>query len=238
MTARQGSRPRSLPIGSGDGGVQQEIGAGQRPGEFDRFVHVVADALEAGREDHRRRRHRRHGIGVVAGLAAHLAIGQAEFPGGRPQKLDAFRREQLGAPAPALRDLDLDVGLLGRRHDRGIDLRAHGLEAGGIDVAEIDGELDLLGIGARQVGEAFDPGRRGAALVGGVGQADIVRSRDCEPLKTAHRVCWVKVELNAGTLIDIRILQANDTGMAFVRLGVDTLPEILKDLAPSNHPLV
>jgi hypothetical protein len=53
-----------------------------------------------------------------------------------------------------------------------------------------------------------------------------------EPLKAAHRVCWVKVELNAGTLIDIRILQTNDTGMAFVVLGVDTLPEILKDLGP------
>ena len=59
-----------------------------------------------------------------------------------------------------------------------------------------------------------------------------------EPLKAAHRARWVKVELSAGTLIDIRILQANDTGMAFVRLGVDTLPEILKDLGPSNHPLV
>ena len=39
---------------------------------------------------------------VVAGLAAHLAIGQAELPGRRPQELDAFRREQLGAPAPAV----------------------------------------------------------------------------------------------------------------------------------------
>jgi hypothetical protein len=53
-----------------------------------------------------------------------------------------------------------------------------------------------------------------------------------EPLKAAHHARWVKVELSAGTLIDIRILQANDTGMAFVRLGVDTLPETLKDLGP------
>ncbi len=53
-----------------------------------------------------------------------------------------------------------------------------------------------------------------------------------EPLKAARRVRWVKVELNAGMLIDIRVLEANDTGMAFVVLGVDTLPEVLKDLGP------
>ena len=61
-------------------GIQQEIGAGQGPGEFDRLVHIVANALEAGREDHR---HRRHGVGVMVGLAAHLAIGQFEFIGHR-----------------------------------------------------------------------------------------------------------------------------------------------------------
>jgi hypothetical protein len=42
----------------------------------------------------------------------------------------------------------------------------------------------------------------------------------------------VKVELNEGILIDIDVLRVNDTGMAFVMLGVDTLPEILKGLAP------
>jgi hypothetical protein len=47
-----------------------------------------------------------------------------------------------------------------------------------------------------------------------------------------HHARWVKVELNEGTLIDIGVLQVNDTGMAFIMLGVDTLPEILKDLAP------
>jgi len=55
-----------------------------------------------------------------------------------------------------------------------------------------------------------------------------------EPLKAAHRAQWVKVELNEGTLIDIGVLQVNDTGMAFIILGVDTLPEILKDLAPER----
>jgi hypothetical protein len=53
-----------------------------------------------------------------------------------------------------------------------------------------------------------------------------------EPLKAAHRTRWAKVELNRGILIDIGVLQVNDTGMAFIILGVDTLPEILKDLAP------
>jgi hypothetical protein len=52
-----------------------------------------------------------------------------------------------------------------------------------------------------------------------------------EPLKAAHRARWVKVELNEGTLIDVDILKVNDTGMAFIMLGVDTLPQILKDLA-------
>ena len=53
-----------------------------------------------------------------------------------------------------------------------------------------------------------------------------------EPLRAARRARWVKAELNKGTLIDIGVLQVNDTGMAFVMLGVDTLPEILRDLAP------
>jgi hypothetical protein len=52
-----------------------------------------------------------------------------------------------------------------------------------------------------------------------------------QPLKAAHRARWAKVEVNEGTLIDIGVLQVNDTGMAFIMLGVDTLPEILKDLA-------
>jgi len=49
----------------------------------------------------------------VAGLAAHLAIGQPELPGGRLQEIDAVRRKQLAAPAPAFGDLDLDIGLAG-----------------------------------------------------------------------------------------------------------------------------
>jgi hypothetical protein len=53
-----------------------------------------------------------------------------------------------------------------------------------------------------------------------------------EPLKAAHHARWVKVELNEGILIDIGVLQINETGMAYIMLGVDTLPEILKDLAP------
>jgi len=52
-----------------------------------------------------------------------------------------------------------------------------------------------------------------------------------EPLKAAHGAHWAKIELKEDTLIDIGVLQVNDTGMAFVILGVDTLPEILKELA-------
>jgi hypothetical protein len=37
--------------------------------------------------------------------------------------------------------------------------------------------------------------------------------------------------LNEGILIDVGVLQVNNTGMAYIMLGVDTLPEILKDLA-------
>jgi hypothetical protein len=50
-----------------------------------------------------------------------------------------------------------------------------------------------------------------------------------EPLKAAHLARWVKVELNEGILIDVGVLQVNNTGMAYIMLGVDTLPEILKD---------
>jgi hypothetical protein len=52
------------------------------------------------------------------------------------------------------------------------------------------------------------------------------------PLKAAHCAGWAKLELRPGALIDIKVLHLNDTGMAFVMLGVDTLPEILKDLVP------
>ena len=43
---------------------------------------------------------------------------------------------------------------------------------------EVDREPDLLGVGAGQVGEALDPRRRGTALVGGVGQPDVVDRGD------------------------------------------------------------
>jgi hypothetical protein len=52
------------------------------------------------------------------------------------------------------------------------------------------------------------------------------------PLKAAHCAGWAKVELRPGALIDIKVLQLNETGMAFIMLGVDTLPEIMKDLVP------
>ena len=52
------------------------------------------------------------------------------------------------------------------------------------------------------------------------------------PLKATQCAGWAKVELRPGALIDIKVLQLNETGMAFVMLGVDTLPEILKELVP------
>jgi hypothetical protein len=52
------------------------------------------------------------------------------------------------------------------------------------------------------------------------------------PLRAAHSAGWAKVELKPGALVDVKVLQLNETGMAFVMLGVDTLPEILKDLVP------
>ena len=53
-----------------------------------------------------------------------------------------------------------------------------------------------------------------------------------ELLKTANCAGWAKVELRPGTLLDIKVLQVNETGMAFIMLGVDTLPEIMRDLVP------
>jgi hypothetical protein len=52
------------------------------------------------------------------------------------------------------------------------------------------------------------------------------------PLKAAHCAHWAKVELRPGTLIDIGVLQVNETGMAFVMVGLNTLPEIMKGLVP------
>jgi hypothetical protein len=48
-----------------------------------------------------------------------------------------------------------------------------------------------------------------------------------EPSKDAHLAAGVKVELDEGTLIDIRVLSVIDTGKAFIKLGVVTLPDIL-----------
>ena len=53
-----------------------------------------------------------------------------------------------------------------------------------------------------------------------------VLSGPIELLKAAHRAGWVKVELSEGTLIDIGIVQVSSTGMAFIILSADTLPEI------------
>jgi hypothetical protein len=53
-----------------------------------------------------------------------------------------------------------------------------------------------------------------------------VLSGPIELLKAAHRAGWVKIELSEGTLIDIGIVQVSNTGMAFIILSVDTLPEI------------
>jgi hypothetical protein len=53
-----------------------------------------------------------------------------------------------------------------------------------------------------------------------------VLSGPIEILKAAHRAGWVKVELSEGILIDIGIVQVSNTGMAFIILSVNTLPEI------------
>ena len=64
-----------LAVGAPKRGVQQQIGTGQGAGEVDGLVGVVTDAVSAGREDHDGRREIRNRIGVMAGLAQHLAIG-------------------------------------------------------------------------------------------------------------------------------------------------------------------
>src|SRR5262249_61734193 len=104
----------------------------------------------------------------------HVAIGQPELACRRLEEVDALGRKGLAAPAPALSDLVFDIGLAGGGYDRRVYFPAHGLEAGRIDVAEVDGELHLLGISTGQVGKALDPRRRGAALVRRIGKADVI----------------------------------------------------------------
>src|SRR6266550_3090389 len=74
---------------------------------------VVADAVLARHEDHRRRRHARDVAGVVAGAAHDVHVGVARLFGAAPHRFDQLLGERRRWEIPDLLDLDLEPVALG-----------------------------------------------------------------------------------------------------------------------------
>src|SRR5215831_8755301 len=108
----------ALAIGTFEGSIEQQVGAGQRAGTIDLLVGVVADPVAAGGEDHDGWRKLGHRVRIVSGLAQHLAVRYAKLDRRAFQQLDAFRGKERRAPAPALRYLNGDARLGLRGGDR------------------------------------------------------------------------------------------------------------------------
>jgi len=70
------------------------LAPGNVRGAIDFFVGIVTRSVAARREDHDGWRKLGHGVRIVAGLAQHLAIGQAELTRRVLEQLDALRGEE------------------------------------------------------------------------------------------------------------------------------------------------
>src|SRR5258706_7637255 len=95
--------------------VQQNLGSGGAFLEARRFRFVMADALEAGDEDHGGRSYSRHIDRIMAGARHHIARRQARFLGRPPHAADQLRRETNGRRCP---DLLFLIGQSQRIEDR------------------------------------------------------------------------------------------------------------------------
>src|SRR5258708_393272 len=82
--------------------VQQNLGSGCAFLEARRFRFVMADALEAGDEDHGGRSYSRHIDRIMAGARHHIARRQARFLGRPPHSADQLLRETNGRRWPDL----------------------------------------------------------------------------------------------------------------------------------------
>ena len=117
-------------------------------------------------------------IGIMACLAQHLAIGQAELRRGVLEQRNAFRREQRSAPTPTLGHCNGDPRPCLRRINSCLDLLVHALESQRIRMTKIDNEPHMLGDYTGQVGEAFDARRSGAPQFSRIGEADVIHGCD------------------------------------------------------------
>src|SRR5882757_1005761 len=140
-------RRRSLRRDAGDRqhGVHQGIGAGGAVRLRGVLEFVVADAVLAGNEDHRRRHHIGEVAGVVTGAGSDAAVAVAERLGGVLDGVDQFGIEHGGRFAPDRIEGDLGLASWSDLGDRAAQIAIDGLERFGAGAADIDGEGDLAG---------------------------------------------------------------------------------------------
>src|ERR1700738_2077937 len=140
-------RRRSLGSDAGDRqhGVHQGIGASGAVGLRGVLEFVVADAVLAGNEDHRRRHHIGEVAGVVTGAGSDAAVAVAERLGGVLDGVDQLGVEYGGRLAPDRIEGDLGLAPRPDLGDRAAQIAVDGLERFGAGTADIDDEGDLAG---------------------------------------------------------------------------------------------
>src|SRR4030095_14869609 len=104
-----GSGTRRSAVRASEHGVQEDVHAGDGVVEFGVFGFVVGHAVAAGGEDRGGGGDAGEVVGVVAGLAEDVAVGDIQLPGGFADEADAGGVEALAAELPFAGDAALAV---------------------------------------------------------------------------------------------------------------------------------
>src|ERR1700722_13343299 len=132
--------------------MHQHIGAGRRPFLFDVFAFVMADSVDAGRENHRSRRDAGEVASIMPGARNDIAVRKAEVFGRPAHRADAAFVERNWR---IVKDL-LDIG---GQADRAYDLPdaflqrgVHLAQSGVNRMTEIHGHENLAGDHVARIG--------------------------------------------------------------------------------------
>src|SRR5258706_7334259 len=120
--------------------VQQNLGSGCAFLEACRFRLVMAEALEAGDEDHGGRSYSRDIDRIMAGARYHIARPQSRFLGRPPHAADQLRRETNGRRCPDLLFLIGQSQRIEDRRQRKSHALLHLFEDIVLPMAQVDGE--------------------------------------------------------------------------------------------------
>src|SRR5260370_10913533 len=125
--------------------MHQRVGAGGAVGLGCVLELIVAEAVLAGNEDHRRRHDIGEVAGVVAGARRDAAMAVAERLGRALDGVDQFRVEHRRFLAPDRIERDLDLAPARDFRGRAAQILVDGIERFRSRAADIDGEGNLAG---------------------------------------------------------------------------------------------